>query len=182
MKFLKKDFAFGIITIISGLIIVGTLLWGFTKYPNIESCKERFVLDEISILGILYLKPITIIIYSAFICWLFGLESIRPYLTKLHITIKTLIFLFLCFLAFLSLYEVIWNFFAWSDAYILTNGNIHIDLLYHLPTQTNPTASCSSNFIYTTKIQFLIMAISFYGIYFFHEIMRTQNDKKNSRK
>jgi len=171
---------FGIIAIVFGVIAIGVLIWGFTKYPTEKACGERFVLDEFPIFGITNLKPITLLVYSAFICWMCGLESLRFYLSKLPFPIKRLAFVAFFFFVFVYSYEVIWNFFAWSEAYILEGGKIHIDLIQHLLTQTNPKAPCPNNLVYTTKTQFLFLASSLYGVYFFHEIMKNFK-KKNSK-
>ena len=174
-KFSEKKFIFGLFAVISGLIALGTLVCAFTKYPTEKINGEKFVLDEISIIGLIHFKPITIIVSSAFVCWVCTLEALRSYLLSSSIIIKSLIFVFLIFLSFIFSYEVIWNFFAWSEAYILTGGNTHIDMLHHLPTQTNPTARGPYNFVYATKKWFLFFTSSLYGLYFFHGILRTDN-------
>lgn len=180
-KFLEKELLFGIIAVIFGLVAVSTFFWTLSKYPTEKTCNEKYALNEIPVFGIIYLKPMTLIVYSVFISWMCGLESLRTYISKLPIILITLVFLFLCFAAFASSYEVIWNFFVWSDAYLVGGGNTHMDLLYHLPTQTSPTAQCPSNFVYTTKLQFLIMSSSFYGIYFFHRILKSVDRQKKLR-
>jgi hypothetical protein len=174
-KFPEKELIIGLIAVISGLIALCTLVWVFIKYPSEKIIGERFVLDEISIIGIAHFKPITIIVSSAFVCWVCTLEALQSYLLSLPIIIKSLIFVFLIFSSFIFSYEIIWNFFAWSEAYILSGGKVHLDMIHHLPSQINPTQPGPYNFVFKTKEFFLYFASSLYGLYFFHGILRIDN-------
>jgi len=169
----NKEFVLIVISIVSVLIIICTLLWVYIKYPFEKIPGQRFVSDEIPILGI-GLKPITIITFSAFIGFISALEILHSYLLNLPDTIKTLIFIFFCFLAFGCSHELIWQYFSTSDAFILSGGNIHIDMLHILPNQQTPTG-LNYNFTFRTKLVFFYTACSFYGIYFFNKMMRIDN-------
>jgi len=164
----NEEMIFASISIIAGFIVLSTLTWALIKYPSEQVGGERFVRDEITVIpDLVHFKPITIIIISAFVCWLCALEALREYVIKLPILAKRLIFISSCVIAFIFSYEVLWNFFMWASAHIL-NPNLPLDLLNH---QFNPSMTYPKNFVYVTKLYSLILAISIYSIFFIYTNM-----------
>jgi glucan phosphoethanolaminetransferase (alkaline phosphatase superfamily) len=171
----NEEIIFATISIIAGLVVLSTLAWVFLKYPSEQVGDERFVMDEITIIpGLNHFKPITIIIISAFACWLCALEALREYIIKLPILIKRLIFISSCVIAFVFSYEVLWNFFMWASAHVL-NPNLPLDLLSH---QFNPSMTHPRNFVYATKLYSLILASSLYSIFFLYTNMEEKTYKQ----
>jgi len=123
---------FSVISILSGLVLLIVVTWTFAKYPSEQALGERFVKDEILIFPYygngIYFKPVTIIVISAFIFWACALEALRSRLTNLSVTAKQMLFILFCLVAFMSGYEVIWNFLFWNSTHIL-NPNQSIDTL-----------------------------------------------------
>jgi len=107
---------------------------------------------------------------SIFVCWLCGLEALREKLVGLPTTLKRLAFISFCVVALVFGYEVIWNFLMWSSAHII-NPNLPLDLLSQ---QLNPTIVEPKNFVYVTKRDSLVFAISLYSMFFFHENTRNE--------
>ena len=176
----SKEFILGSVAILFGLIAIGTLAWVLIAYPSEQFPGERFVLHRISFFN--NLTPISVITFSAFICFACSLEIFRSRLIRLQASLKILLFIFFCFWAFVYAYEVLWQFAAWTEAYILSGGNTYVDQLHVLPNQE--TGGLAHNFTFRTKYVFFLVALSLYGAYFLNGIMRTESDekKKNSKK
>jgi hypothetical protein len=163
----KEEKVFAAISIIAGLVALAITIWAFVTYPFEQALGERFVRDEIQVLPILggiYFKPITIMMVSIFVCWLCALEVLRGKLMGLPITLKRLIFISFCVVALVFGYEVIWNFLMWTSAHII-NPSLPLDSLNQ---QLNPTIVEPKNFVYVTKRDSLVFAISLYSMFFFH--------------
>ena len=170
----NEEKIFAAISIIAGLVTLMITIWAFTKYPFEQVEGERFVKDEIQVLPILggiYFKPITIMMVSIFVCWLCALEALREKLTGLPTTLKRLTFISFCVVALVFGYEVIWNFLMWTGAHII-NPNLPLD---SLSQQLNPTIVEPKNFVYVTKRDTLVFAISLYSMFFFHDTARKED-------
>lgn len=171
----NQEKIFSILSIIAGIIVLSTLVWAFVKYPSEQAHGERFVKDEITIIpNLVIFKPITIIVISAFVCWLCALEALRGNIIKLPMLIKRLLFVAFCVIAFVSSYEVIWNFSMWTSAHII-NPNLPVDSLNHLDPIIFPKTSF--NFVYFTKMFTLVLAVSLYSIFFFHTNMKEKREE-----
>jgi len=160
---------FASISIVAGFVTLAIIIWAFTKYPFEHVEGERFVKDEIQVLPILggiYFKPITIMMVSIFVCWLCALEALREKLAGLSTMLKRLTFISFCVVALVFGYEVIWNFLMWTSAHIV-NPNLPLD---SLSQQLNPTIVEPKNFVYVTKRDTLVFAISLYSMFFFQKI------------
>lgn len=168
----NEEIIFAAISIIAGLVVLSTLVWAFVKYPSEEVVGERFVKDEIQVLPInsdlFHLKPITILIISAFVFWICGLEYLRTRLMILPLPIKRLMFIFFAVIVFVFSFEFIWNFLFWASSHVIT-PSIPIDLLYH---KLDPFMFHPRNFSYATKLSTFYVAMGLYSIYFFNQIMK----------
>lgn len=178
VDFLQKEVILGGIAIIFGLVALSTLAWTMMKYPTEQFPGERFALIKIPVLFTL-LSPISIITFAGFVSFACGLEALRDYLARLPASIKILAFVFCCFWAFAWSYEVIWQFSAWIEAYILAGGNVFVDQLHILPNQLS--GDMAHNFVYRTKEVFFATAAGIYGAYFFNGIMRAEGDYDKAR-
>ena len=170
----NEEKVFAAISIIAGLVTLTITFWAYSKYPFEQAQGERFVKDEIQVLPILggiYFKPITIMMVSVFVCWVCALESLREKLADLPITPRRLIFIAFCVVALVFGYEVLWNFLMWTSAHIIT-PDLPLD---SLSQQLNPTIVEPKNFVYVTKRDSAILAISLYSMFFFHENARSSD-------
>jgi len=172
----KQEKIFSILSIIAGIIFLSTLVWAFVKYPSEQAHGERFVKDEITIIpSLAVFKPITILVISAFACCLCALEALRGNIIKLPMLIKRLIFVAFCVVAFVSSYEVIWNFSMWTSAHIIS-PNLPVDSLNH---DLDPIVfpNTSFNFVFATKMFTLVLAVSLYSVFFFHTNMKESREE-----
>jgi hypothetical protein len=178
----REKLIFGIISIIASFVALITFLWVVLNRPPGNIYGEEFVSDEITFLqtsfGALYMKPITIITVSLFVCWIFGLESLRGHLSKLSYLQKRLIFFLLAIVAFIYVYETLLQLLSWNSVYILNNGSIHVDMLHHQPNQMISKTLKPYNFVFTTKNNYFYVACSMYGMFFFYKLTNANVHKK----
>lgn len=177
----RGDYAFSAISTISGLAALFILLWVLWTYPLEKVVGVGFVLNEFTFytpINQFHFKPITLFVIFGFVFWACGLESWRSSISKFKTTTKHAIFILLSLLAFVFGYETIQNFLMWTSEFILTGGNVPIDLLNH---QLNPAMLEPVNFTFISKFFSLLLAGSLYGLYFFHRLdMQAERQEKLS--
>jgi len=128
--------------------------------PREHAFGERYVEPELPLLFPFYVlttfKPITIMSYLIFAGWVLLLEAKRDWLSR---SSRFGLRIILLLGAFVSGYELIWNFFAWFAVW-LRDGGI-LDLLVN--TQHEYT-QLPWNFNFATKVSFLVLAMCLYGL------------------
>jgi len=169
----KIERILGVISVVAGIVALSVLTWVIFIHPSEKVVGESFIKYEFTFhtpFYVFHFKPITIFVISAFVFWIFGLESIRTKLsTKIPLILNKLIFLFFIIVIFVFSYELILNFFFWAGAFILTSGEKHIDTLSY---PMNPISLTPRNFNFITKIYALYLFCGLYGAYFFHQIIK----------
>lgn len=169
----KTELIFGVVSIISGIIALIILLFVFFVHPSEKAVGERFILDEFTFYTPVYqfhFKPITLFVVFSFSFLVFGAESLYSQLSKISLFTKRLIFIFLFLTTFIFAYETLQNFLMWTSFYVLTSGEIPLDVLTH---QVNPAMLGPVNFLFISKVFSLFLFSSLYGLYFFHRTMKT---------
>jgi hypothetical protein len=142
------------------LIAAVVTVFYIIKYPVENSFGERFVKDQIPLFFPFYLilsvKPLTLIIFCLSISYILLLED-EKIITKLS---KPLTRIILALGASISIYELIWNYFAWFSVWIKENGNLDL-----LPNKTHAFYLIPVNFNFATKFFFLISFCCLYGLW-----------------
>jgi ABC-type multidrug transport system fused ATPase/permease subunit len=173
----RSEFIFALISIISGIIVLIILLYVFLIHPSEKAVGERFVTDELTFYTPIYqfhFKPITLFVIFSLIFLTFGLEACRTKLaTEIPFFLKKIIFLLFFISIFILSYELILNFSFWVGTYILTSGEKPIDTLSYL---MNPVSFVPRNFNFITKLYSLFLFFCLYGAYFFHGILKKDNN------
>jgi len=136
--------------------------------PTERSFGERYVDNQIPLIFPFYaissFKPVTITTYLIFGGTVLLLEGTRDRLKKINLRATRM---FLLFVSFATGYEAIWNFLAWFATWQREGG-----FLDRLANTHHPYAQVPANFNFVTKICFLVLALSLYGILFIEKLER----------
>lgn len=173
----RKEQIFAITSTIFGVICLSILLYVYFKYPSERVIGEGFVKEQLQFLYTPYyrfqFKPITLFQISAFLFWMFGLESWYTKLSKIPELFKRSLFIFFCLVVFIYTFETIQNFFNWYSFFIISAGKTPIDELIY---QIKPDMPSPINYTFLGKINNLFWGAALYGIYFTHRLLRVKQD------
>jgi len=136
--------------------------------PTERSFGERYVNNEIPLIFPFYVissfKPVTIMTYLIFSGTILLLEATGDRLKKINLRTTQMLLLFVSFAAG---YEAIWNFLAWFATWQREGGVLDL-----LSNARHNYAQIPANFNFSTKISFLVLALSLYGILFIEKLER----------
>jgi hypothetical protein len=118
-----KNKLFGLTSLLFGLIAIATFIYvSFFIKSSEHAFGENWINNEITFIRIpkytlfnpeydliFQMKPITIFIVSCFIWWIFGAETLRPYLQKFPYQIKKFLFLVSVVFIFINFFELAFN-------------------------------------------------------------------------
>jgi len=107
--------------------------------------------------SVFYAKPVTYLSASSLLAWLFGLESLRGRFLRASEYVIRLTLILATFFAFVSGYELIWNFSMWSAQVALEPSRSPDSLVNIYPNPKFPV-----NFVFATK---MFAAMFFAAIY-----------------
>jgi len=173
----KNEQISGIIAIFFGLISLSILLYVYFKYPSEQIIGEGFINEELQFLYTPFyrfqFKPITLLLITVLLFWMFGLESKFTYLSKIPVLFKKILFIFFCLVAFVYTFENIQNFFNWYSFFIINTGKIPIDKLI---SQIKPDMPKPLNYTFVSKINTIFWSGALYGIYFTHKLLKAKED------
>lgn len=137
---------------------------------------ERYVNSEIPLIFPFYVissfKPITLISYLVFLGVVLTLEANKHRLRHVNVRGARILLLFL---AFVSGYEVLWNFYAWFATWQRTGGILDLIANTHHEYTILPV-----NFNFATKIVFLVFALTLYGLFFLQSLERNGRSAKTN--
>ncbi len=140
------------------ILLVAT--YYIVKYPVESMFGERYVREQIPLLFPFFViqsfKPITIMVILGFTLWATALEipSVQIRLSKVFPRIMMSVS------AFVSCYELIWNYVAWFTLWSMQGGSLDA-----LSNTTHEHAGIPVSFNFATKIYFLATAICLYGVW-----------------
>lgn len=137
---------------------------------------DNLVLTEVNILPGLYLKPITIFIFSFFLWFTFALNSpgnLKRF-TEMIPDVRKLIYIFAWFGAMASGFELIYHIVVWSAA-LAVQGLQNPDVI------VNPwpwSAHAPINIVFSSKLIVLIFAMSCFTIDYLRKIDKISNNQR----
>ncbi len=148
------------LVILFAALILLTATYYAAKYPVESVFGERYVKEQIPLLFPFFViqsfKPVTVMVILGFALWATALEipPIRVTLSGMYARI------IMAVSAFITCYELIWNYVAWFTLWSTKGGSLDA-----LANTTHEHAGIPVSFNFATKIYFLAMAISFYGMW-----------------
>ena len=106
-------------------------------------------------------KPVTYLVFSIMLAWLFGLEALRDKFLKISDLWMKIMMIIACLLAFAGGYETFWNFSMWSAMYS-AEPTKNPDTF----ANTYPNPRYPWNFVFATKMFSLLFFAAIYFIIF----------------
>ena len=110
----------------------------------------------------IYAKPITYIVYSIMLAWLFGLEALRDRFSRISFTWIELFMVVSAFLMFLSGYEMFYNFTIGSALMASQTQSGKMSYSPDLLVNSFPNPAYPVNLVFATKIFSLIFFVALY--------------------
>lgn len=161
-----------------GVISIFTLVNYTIKITPPYVVGEDLVLVEVDILPGFYMKPITILMFSMFLWFAFGLHSPvwkRRFLEMLP-EVRRVLYVFFWLLAVGSGYEIIYHIVIWSAA-LSVQGLVNPDIIINpWPQNRYPI-----NVVFASKIIVLIFAAACFMIDYLRRIEREIEREKQAK-
>lgn len=150
-----------------GIISILILLNYTIRIAPFSILGEPLVLSEIDILPGVYLKPITLLMFSIFLWYAFGLysEGWRRRFASLTPDMRRMLYIFAWLGAMASAFEIMYHIVIWSAA-LSIQGMTNPDIITNIwPNSNNPI-----NVVFASKIVILIFAVCVFMIDYLKKI------------
>ncbi len=156
-----------ILSLGSGLITTGLVLYYIWKYPQPSVYGEQFIKDEFSPLLFVQFKPITLIFIFGFLFYASLIQHFEKRITAVSHDVRIFLFMLSFLITVGSIYELFFNFALWGSLMSIT-GVVNPDMLVN----RFPSPKTAVSLVYASKIVILVFAVSSYSMYFLHRIER----------